>query len=168
MSKAVNKKVLLCLAVFSVTCALISGCAGTIKDEKSRNYQVKYNDTLIAVNSDTHVIIENLGEPVSIFEAPLCASDGINRQYTYPHINISAYVIGGEERIFSVVFTDDLISTEEGISIGDSENDVISIYGAPIESEGELHYEGAGMLLEFIIHDGVVEGIRYVSTIIEI
>ena len=64
----------------------------------------------------------------------------------------------------SVYFTDDSVSTPEGIRIGSSEADMLAAYGDQYTEEyGVYTYTKEKSTLSFIITDGVVDSVEYVA-----
>ncbi len=105
-------------------------------------YCVTLEGTTIVMNADAAPILEGLGEESSYFESESCAFEGLDKVYTYPGFKLNTYPTDDEDFVSSVVFMDDTVSTDEGICIGSSLDDVIEAYGEADEDTGAaLVYE---------------------------
>ena len=136
------------------------------QEESSNKYSVFYNNTEILINAEAEEIISQIGDPESRYESPLCGMEGKDILLDYGHFDIDVFETKEEAYIYSVVFKDDLMTTEEGIFIGETEEKVLEVYGEADEQRGEaLVYKDDSMELIFIIHEGIVNSIQYVSTI---
>ena len=93
-----------------------------------------------------------------------CAFAGKDTVYYYSDdIRITTSDDRGYEWIYEITLTNDLVETEEGISItASTADDVIAKYGASEgSSDALLVYHKDGMKLMFVIDNGVVTTIRY-------
>ena len=115
-----------------------------------KGYVLKVGETEIAIGADMAPIAAALGEPTKYFEAPSCAFQGMDKAYTYGGVVIrTSPDEGGKDVVWSIELKDDLTSTTEGVSIGDSKDKVLSIYGSA-DGEGALLYRKDGMTLLFV------------------
>ena len=137
------------------------------EDEKIvpiRGYLFRDDGRLVAVDYPAEEILKSLGEPLSEFEARSCAFGEQDRSYTYRHYRIDTYQEEGVEYISSITLMDDLVSTPEGIAIGDEAMRVKRLYGEPTtEDESQYVYEKEGMYLIFRMEDGIVTRVSYVT-----
>lgn len=118
----------------------------------------------VTTDIDSAPVIKALGEPESYFEAPSCAFQGIDKIYTYEHFEINTYQEGNKDKISMILFKDDLASTSEGVYIGMTKDDMESAYGTGYENINESYiYKKDNMKLVFIISDGAISSIEYVS-----
>ena len=105
---------------------------------------------------------DNLGEPTSYFEAPSCAIEGLDKNYTYGSILVITEDDGKTERITTMTILDDGAATRNGITIGDSKDKVLSIYGATSKAtETSLTYTFDTVTVKFLLRDGCVTSITY-------
>ena len=113
-------------------------------------------------------LLANLPEPKDIFEAPSCAFDGMDITYFYPGFELTTYPENGAEHVLSVVFTDDSITTPEGVYIGGTAENVKKAYGEEFkQSGGQFTYiKGQGSLI-FTFEDEIIVGIVYTMLIEE-
>ena len=132
-------------------------------------FAFKMGDVLIEMDQDINYVIEKLGEPLGIFEAPSCAFDGIDRIFGYPGMQIHTYPKGDSDFIHTISLRDDsLRTTEGGIRLGDDARAVIDAYGDDYELDTGLYRYKRGLTtLEFLTEDDIVMGITY-GFIIEI
>lgn len=115
-------------------------------------------------NMDCAEVVASLGEPNSYYEAPSCAFDGKEKTYNYGNYEIGTYEDGSLDRIAIILIRNDLVTTEEGIAVGDSADKVTSIYGNADEaSDRVLTYKKGDMKLYFFVEDGKVTSIEYAT-----
>ena len=133
-----------------------------------KGYTFIYQDVVIEIDADAAPIIEKLGEPHSYFEAPSCAFEGIDKMYTYKSFEVDTYPTNEKDYISTIIFKDDVITTTEGVGIGDSVDKVMEVYGEDGSNEdGMLVFEKDGMKLCFIIQDDTVASVEYRSTVLD-
>ncbi len=105
-------------------------------------YTFTSGSTVIAMNEDASAVVEELGEADDYFESESCAFEGLDKVYSYPGFQLNTYPVDDKDYVLSVVFMDDTVSTDEGISIGSTKDEVTEAYGDPSsESATELVYE---------------------------
>lgn len=134
-------------------------------DTKTKSkYYFEYNDVKIYMDDEAKPILDKLGEPMSYFESPSCAFQGMDRIYSYSGFDIYTYTDAedGPEYIFTVAFMSDAVSTAEGISIGDKADKVLSKYGDDYQqSSNQYVYTDQNSKLSFLIENGEVTAIEY-------
>lgn len=109
-------------------------------------------------------VVAALGDPTSYYEAPSCAFDGMEKTYNYSNFEIGTYEDGELDRIAIILIRNDLVTTEEGVAVGDSADKVTSIYGAADESSDRvLTYKKGEMKLYFFVENGKVTSIEYAT-----
>lgn len=151
---------------------IIGGAEGTteifLTDDADAGWTFQAGDVTLTPDMDMSAIADQLGEPKSYFEAASCAFEGLDKIYTYTSFEIETYPQDTADCIKSIVLKDDIVSTVEGVSIGDSEDKVRETYGAPAEeSTGKLVYQKEKTNLVFVISSGVVASIEYDSMVME-
>ena len=103
-----------------------------------------------------------LGGDYEFSEVPSCAFDGNDRVYTYEKFEVQTYVDGDQERIYSIYFIDPNLPTPEGLCLGDSADDVKSLYGEDYETIGNSYeYKGGNTVLTVITQNDMVVSIEY-------
>lgn len=132
-----------------------------------KGYTYIHNDVVVEIDADAAAVVEQLGEPLSYFEAPSCAFEGIDKIYTYSSFEIETYPMDEKDFISMVTFKDDSITTPEGVGIGDTVDKVKEVYGNCAEEGGMMVYEKDDMKLCFIVKDGTVASVEYKSTVLD-
>ena len=103
-----------------------------------------------------------LGEASSVSKVPSCAFDGDDNVYNYETFELTAYIDGEEEHIYSIYFIDPNLPTTEGLCMGDTVEDMKSLYGEDYEMVGNSYdYTGGDTMLSIITQNDVVVGIEY-------
>ena len=126
-------------------------------------YLFTYNGYQFGVDINADEVLANLGEPRDQYTSESCAFGGEDTVYYYSSIQVSTNNEYGYERIYSIYLEDDLVSTEEGICVGSTADDVKNAYGEPGDKSTAtcLIYEKDGMTLNFNLVDGLVSTILY-------
>ena len=131
---------------------------------EAEGYVFSYKGTAIPVDADAAPILEKLGEPLSYFESESCAAQGIGKLYTYGDFEIETYPDGDTDRILYVMLKSDAVSTQEGISLANTKDEVKAVYGEPDEEKtGAVNYHVGEMTLKFIFDGDAMVSIEYDS-----
>ena len=128
-----------------------------------KGYTFTYNGTQFGVDMAVDSVLTKLGEPKDKYTSKSCAFGGEDTVYYYSSIQISTNNEQGYERIYSIYLEDDLVSTEKGICIGSTADQVKVAYGEAdtASSDSCLIYSKDGMSLRFNLNDGKVSSILY-------
>ena len=138
--------------------------AETRAEVKHSGYLFQSGGVTIGMNEDVAVILNGLGAWSNYAESPSCAFKGLDKIYSYSGFDLYTYPIKNVDYVNSVYFTDDSVSTPEGIRIGSSEADMLAAYGDQYTEEyGVYTYTKEKSTLSFIITDGVVDSVEYVA-----
>lgn len=142
------------------------------KTEKLTGYVYQTEGTQGEVSLTTDIdmatVMESLGEPISYFESASCAFQGLDKIYTYDHYRVETYPDGENDMISSIIFTDDLVETAEGLSIGMTTDDMERLYGTDYEENaGMIIYTKDGKHLKFLIEADVIISIEYASSALD-
>lgn len=98
----------------------------------------------------------------SVAEVPSCAFEGNDRVYNYGAFELTAYTDGEEERIYSIYFLDPNLPTTEGLCMGNTVDDLRSLYGEDYETAGTAYnFTRGDTVLSVITQNDVVVGIEY-------
>ena len=140
------KRRVLAMTAACITAVALTACGGSGGSGSSSSggdgYTFKSGSTVIEMNADAAAVVEELGEANDYFESESCAFEGLDKVYSYPGYQLKTYPVEDKDYVLSVVFMDDTVSTEEGISIGSTKEEVTEAYGEPSsESATELVYE---------------------------
>lgn len=134
----------------------------------ARGYVFKADGVEIAVDMDMSTIEEKLGEPLSYFEEPSCAAQGIAKLYTYSSYEIDTYPDGDKDLVASIILKDDNVATPEGVDLSMTRADVVEAYGEDYEeAEGCIIYTKDGMKLKFILDGENLASIEYDSSVLD-
>lgn len=130
---------------------------------KPVGYTFTYNGCQFGVDMAVDAVLTKLGEPKDQYTSASCAFNGQDTIYYYSSIQISANDEQGYNRIYSIYLEDDLVSTEKGICIGNTAEQVKSAYGEPDASSTDscLVYAKDGMKLKFNLNGDTVSSILY-------
>lgn len=97
-----------------------------------------------------------------VTEVPSCAFGGNDNVYNFKVFELTAYVDGDEERVYSIYFMDPNLPTTEGLCLGDTVDDMKSLYGEDYEEEGTAYIYKRGETSLFIItKNDIVVSIEY-------
>lgn len=125
-------------------------------------YLFTYNNVQFGVDIRADEVLAKLGDYTDKATSASCAFGGDDTVYYYSSIQVSTNNELGYDRIYSIYLEDDLVSTEEGICVGSTAEQVKAAYGDPTEEITTcLTYEKDGMALSFNLSDGVVSSILY-------
>ena len=103
-----------------------------------------------------------LGEASGFSERETCAFGEKARVYTYEMFELETYVEGEKEFIYSIYFIDPNLPTTEGLCLGDTVDDMKTLYGEDYEMEGSSYdYTGGDTMLSIITRNDVVMSIEY-------
>ena len=103
-----------------------------------------------------------LGEPASVYEAPSCAVEGMDIIYQYEGFELTAVDNGRETLLYSVYLLDPNLSTPEGLSLGDSQESVLTLCGEPSSREDSVWtYTAGNTQLILLFSSGTVSSIEY-------
>ena len=125
----------------------------------------KTGETTVAVDEVMSTVLAALGDKYQYNESASCAFNGLDKMYSYDHFEIDSYPVSDtEDRVQAICLMDDLVSTMEGLRIGDSRARVEELYGTDCEVLGtECIYSKGGMKLKIMIENDVVTFITYLS-----
>jgi len=125
-------------------------------------FALQYRGIFIEMDQNMDYVLAQLGEPLGVFEAPSCAFDGIDRIFGFPGIQIHTYPDGDLDRVHTISFLDDSLSTTNGIFLGSSWDDVVAIYGNDyVQDVAMFTYTIDRTTLSFFVEGDVVMGIIY-------
>lgn len=108
-------------------------------------------------------ILEQLPDPLSVYEAPSCALEGMDIIYTYSGYELTIYSAGDgtPDILTSIRLTDDSHTTAEDIYIGSTATELTTIYGDAAPVSGEYRYQKGEMELSLLTRNQTVISIEY-------
>ncbi|MBQ7415979.1 MAG: hypothetical protein IJW14_02955 [Oscillospiraceae bacterium] len=126
-------------------------------------YTFTYNGYQFGVGMSVDAVLSKLGTPRDQYTSNSCAFGGEDTVYYYSSIQISTNDEEGYEKIYSIYLEDDLVTTEKGICIGNTADQVKAAYGEPdaASSDSCLIYAKDGMKLRFNMNGDKVSSITY-------
>ncbi len=140
-----------------------------VEAEESKEYYFEDDGIAISVNDDSDKLVSLIEKAQSVYEMPLCGLEGREISYDFVHYELDIIETQEYSKVYSIVFKDDLVTTMEGIYIGEKEDKIVELYGEPDERETySLIYTNNSTKLVFIVKDGYVSSIQYFSTILEL
>ena len=132
----------------------------------AKDYYITYNNVKIEIGAEAKALIEKLGS-YSAEEGEACPGGIDTDIYTFSGIEIMVYKDSAKntETVGKISILDDSVATPENITIGSTEDDVISAYGKSYKkgTTGALCYEGKNSNIEFHFSNAKVSNI-YVKT----
>ena len=127
-------------------------------------YTFTYGSTTIAMNADTAPIVAALGDPKNYTEEESCAFEGLSKTYFFGSFYLETYPDGDTDRVYCVWLVDDSVTTEEGIYIGATQQQVEDAYGAQWYNGKNAYVVKTGdCILTIILENGVVNSIQYTA-----
>lgn len=131
-------------------------------------YVFVFQETEVKIDADASEIIAQLGEPLSYFEAPSCAFQGLDKIYTYNGFEMDTYPVEDKDYVSAIIFKDDSVATAEGVGIGDSMEKMEQSYGSDSTKEdGVVVYSRDGMKLCFILKDNEIISVEYRTMVLD-
>lgn len=104
----------------------------------------------------------DLGEAKDYYEVQSCAFDGMDKIYTFDHYEVHTYPDANTDKVLTVYFLDDQVSTTEGVKIGDSLDIMTEKYGSDYEQlDTQYTYSKGQTQLKFIVENNVITSIEY-------
>ena len=125
-------------------------------------FSLPYGSTSIQLGANIDDVINEIGEPMAVFETPSCAFDGTDIVFRFPGVQIHTIPIGNEHFIHTMFLVDDTLGTEKGIFIGSGFDELIRFYGHDYTKEhGMYTFTRGHTSISFLINDGIVTAITY-------
>lgn len=130
----------------------------TEKKETVESYTLKVEDKEIKLGEVFSR--EKCGQELQYSEVASCAFDGLDKTYTYENYEITT---GEKDKIISIYFIDEGVSTTEGVKITDSYDKMVQVYGNNLKNEGNKYiYTKGNTSIEFMVDNEVITGIEYI------
>ncbi len=146
-----------------VFCFSFSGCDEDDGKGMINEYKFSARGVELSVGEDADEVISMLPEANYFSCAHSCTGEGDDEIYIYNGFRITVYREGDSSEICSIELTNDSISTEEGIFIGDSEARLLEIYGEGRPFSGGVEYFADNCILRFFVRGGKVTAIKYLK-----
>lgn len=124
-----------------------------------------YKGTAINLNDKMSDVVALIGEPDRHYETNSCAYQGMEGVYTYQSFEINTFNHGDGEKIVSITFLNDLVSTKDGVSIGNLKEVAEAKYGTPDRiTDTSYFYDTDDAALVFIFDGNKIISIQYKIT----
>lgn len=101
---------------------------------------VVVNDVFYPVFQPVDGLLAALGEPLETISSPSCVFEGEDREHAYEYGSIYTNPIDGADVWYEFYIYDMGMSTTRGLSVGDSVEKMLELYGEGYYSEGEGMY----------------------------
>lgn len=156
------------MALLLLGSILLTGCSEESKEignettpEIEEGYSWEHESISFTIDALPQDTVDLLEEEAEYFESPSCALVGTDQIYTYDNYVVTFSIADDYEGLTLLTFKNDLVSTDEGICIGNSKDDVINTYGAGNEEiENVISYTKEGTQLRFILEDDIIISIE--------
>ena len=122
-----------------------------------------YNGANIVMDEDAAQLFQDIGQPDKTFESPSCAFNGVDKLLYYKGFTVSTYPADdGKDRIKSITLKDPSVSTQEGLRLGMSLDDMESVYGKDYTNMLDLYsYVVGDVKVAFLFLDDKLADITY-------
>ena len=146
---------------------VIGGNNGSNGDNgNGQSYSFVHNNIKITPNDLMAPLVPALGTlnvDYTYHESPSCAYIGLDKIYMCKGFWIYTYPDNNSvDHVLRIVFTDDTVSTPEGLRIGDSAQKVTQLYGTDYTgSNGSFAYTLGKTILQVIVKNDIVNSIQY-------
>lgn len=153
--------------ILALVLVLLTGCSGQKHAEKKESaLSVTYNQAVITLDAPADPVLSALGASFGMTEEAGCAGEGKMRTYDYGSFYLQTYETETGYRIYGLWFTNNGISTQEGIHIGSTIEDVKAAYGEVEETDcgvimGYCTVAKDNGTLSIVLSDGLVTDITY-------
>lgn len=93
---------------------------------------------IYALQTNVAPLLAALGDDFKLAETPSVLHEGLEKSYTYKGIAIYTHPFEGQDIIDEIAVTGKPFSTQKGVSVGSSREDVIAAYGDGFFEEGNF------------------------------
>ena len=145
-------------AILLLLVLLLTGCG---KEGPEPGFLFRYQGHTIFMDQEAGPLLYRLGAPQGCSQAPSCAFEGMDTTYFHGSFYLTTYPAGSAEHISGLWFTDSTVSTEEGIRIGSSREEVAQAYGPEHLLEDSCVIEKGNTLLTILFTDDTVSSVEY-------
>ena len=125
---------------------------------------INIGDVTLSLGEElTEDILNALGEPENLIQAPSCHYDGTDNIYFYSGLTLYTYLDNEKAVLYSIEVSDSNYPTPEGVQVGMTLTEVEEIYGNIFEeiANGISYSLGDGMVLNFRTENEYVTVIEY-------
>lgn len=134
----------------------------SVKDDSV--WALRVNDVYITPNRPFANVIEHIGSYTDAAKSMGCMFTDEEWEYYYNHFLLTTYRDGGVDYVGCIQFTDDVITTSEGLRLGMTEAESIAICGPDFEDRTGTHiYTRGNTQLWVFVSGGIVTNISYMA-----
>lgn len=166
------KKIITLAVSVMLAIGMLAGC-GDSKPAESKpantaenKYYFESQGVKFAMNDKAADIIKTLGK-TETKKIPSCAHQGEDTVYYYDNYGyeLETYTVDGVEHISCVWLSNDAVSTPEGLSVGDREEKIETLYGKKQGDGAAYIYDDGNTMLTITVADGAVASIQYSAVV---
>ena len=161
-----TRRALVTLACISLLLAtLLCGCGNGETEDSAKGYVFTLKDLDLYIGQSLDVL-GAYGTPISYDESEACGGiPGKDYVYVYSGVTIKTTPAEGDKNVICMIeLTDDTYKTPQGLTIGSTAEEVKKELGnSATATDTALVYTKADMKLQFILRDGVVTNIQYLT-----
>ena len=134
------------------------------KDSNVSSFVIVSSNGKKLMLGDSEAQMKNaFGEPNSKEEAGTCGKQGTLFRYTYSSVTVEILSSEKESTVDYIAVNDDLVSTDKGVRIGTSRDEVIKQYGEPSADDGNnIRYNEGSFILKFGIENDKVSSLTLI------
>lgn len=168
-----GKKVIYIIVAIIAVVAVVGGIfaftsSNNKSEETSKVGEEQSKEAFVFKTADKEITlgeefsIEKCGKENEYSEIASCAFEGLDKTYKYDNYEITTYPDNNKDKILSIYFLDETVSTTEGVKISDSYDDMVNAYGTNFEKESNKYtYKKGKTSIEFFVENEVVTSIEY-------
>ena len=127
-----------------------------------RGYSFSHNGYEIGIGTKEDIVLAAMGEPYDIKEVDNCANQGLGKEYQYYENRVRIQIPNDSNEVTQIYIADPIIDCG-GVSVGDSAETVMAVYGDTENNEYLIEYKKDGMALQFHLENGKVTTIMFLE-----
>lgn len=165
MKKKISLFLILALSILALSaCGGEGGGSSSQVEIPDDGFSFTYEGTTIKIHDPAADVLSALGEELSYTETASCAFEGVDKTYEYEHFYLMTYPNGDTDYVQSFWFKDSEVSTQEGIALGSSYDDVAAAYGEDYYNGSNAFVIASGeMTLTIMLSNDAVTSIQYIA-----
>ena len=158
-----KKLVCALLALIAIFTLFACGPQDDPQTQSKAAFTLPYNGQTIKIDAKADGLVAAYGTPKQYQELPTCGKGDLDKLYDFGSVRIRTYQISGVDYVSVIELMDDLVTTAEGVAIGNAQDAVLTAYGeADQKTDTAWIYHATGMDLEFHFHsDHTIKSIVY-------
>lgn len=122
----------------------------------------RFNGKSVVLDEDMNSVLSKLGNANNVFSAPSCHGDGEDKTYEYNGFTVYTYPSGNKNLVLEITVEEPGLSTQKGVSVGSSVDDMVAAYGDGYSVSGNHYiYANGAKSLQFFVSGDTVTAIDY-------